>query len=150
MPTWNVITSAVGRGAHWLCPRNVAKQAVTFCGHSTGRRQLWTSIQEITTFQNQKFHHHHRWVQLNPIITQQQQNARYWTLSREIQPRGHTYSVFEYLILLRYDIMSNDSHRRCGLAGCLHNQSPRSQLFFLSWRIREVNGFADMKIQLSF
>jgi hypothetical protein len=46
--------------------------------------------------------------------------------------------------------MSNDSNRRCGVACCLHNQSPRSQLFFLSWRIREVNVFTDMKIQLSF
>ena len=57
-----------------------------FCGHPTSRRQLWTSIQDITMFQNQKFHHNQRWVQLHPLITQYQQNARYWTLSREIQP----------------------------------------------------------------
>jgi hypothetical protein len=117
-----------------------------FCGHPTSSRQLWTSIQEITVFQNQKFHNHQRWLQLNLVITQYQQNAPYWTLSREIQPRRHNYSVFEDLILLRYDIMSNDSYRRWAVACCFHNQSPRSQLFFWSWRIREVNVFADMKI----
>ena len=134
-------------GRAWVPSKMLPNKLLPFRGHSTSRRKLWTSIQEITMFQDQKVH---RWVQLNPVIAQYQQNARYWTLSREMQSRGHTYNVFEYLILLRYDIMSNDNYRRCGVAGCLHNQSKRSLLFFLSWRTGEINVFADMKIQLTF
>jgi hypothetical protein len=132
-----VITSEVGRGAHWLCPRNCCQ---TCCYLSADIPRAGDSYEQVLYSRN-------HCVSESEVSPPSQVGVE---LSRDIQPRGHPYSVFEDLILLGYNTLSNDSYRRFGVACCLHNQSPRSQLFFLSWRIREAKVFADMEIHLSF